>query len=369
MSGHQVDTRDGRTLSADRLLAIAAAVLPCDLHGGGGMVGDLLLDDQQRLDERTRFVARNRLDAILSATSEEIRDHAAQLLESRGEGDLAKKLRSYDGAARLLRQAPAFRDNGLVAEILDSARLDLIGADLPVQAPADADEASLLAQLVDSSDRLVSSAAVAMLSADSRRRAMNDQHGLTGADLDAETYYRLVWLVAAALRLGGDTGAQSDPIALDHALIESARRSLAAHDEGERAEASAARLAQALDAKGDRLAALMEAALADRRIILFTALFARALHVPYRRTRALLLADPEFLWVALRALDFPRETLAGIGYALSEADKRRDVERFASHIDVVMALSRDDAIRAIAPDMLDDGYRDALTALGGKERA
>ena len=69
------------------------------------------------------------------------------------------------------------------------------------------------------------------------------------------------------------------------------------------------------------------------------------------------------LWVALRAIDLPREAIARIGYALCEADPRRDLEQFADVLDWIMAVAPQEARAALAPHYLDPDYRAALQAL------
>ena len=65
-------------------------------------------------------------------------------------------------------------------------------------------------------------------------------------------------------------------------------------------------------------------------------------------------ADPR-LWLLLRSLDLPRESIARVGYSLSEADRRRDLERFADQLDIVMALTAVAATKATAALRLPPG--------------
>ena len=369
MSGHRTDPRDAQTVSAPTLLSIAAAAAS-RAPGGPGATFDLMLGDEHRLDEQTRFAAHNRLDAVIGAVEREIRDHASRLLQSRDATALVGALEAAGEAASMLRNSAALRDSGLIEEILAAVRLELIGAALPVEARDDADEESLLARLVQAPDRLVAAGALSVLGADSRRRAVADPDLLSGGDLDAEHYHRLVWLVCAAIRVSMQVPQGTDPAPADSALTQAARRSLAAHDEGERPEAAAQRLAQALAPSPSELPGLLEEALEDRRIILFTALLARAMDADYDFARELVLSPaPERLWVALRGLDLPRPTIARIGYALCEADRRHDVEHFADMIDTIMALPIDEARGASVPTKLDREYRRALAALGREEVA
>lgn len=202
-----------------------------------------------------------------------------------------------------------------------------------------------------------------MLIAESRRRG-GEGGALAGTDLPAELHHKLVWLVAAALRERHAAMAGDAIDTLDRALSEAAHRSLAAHDEGDRVEAAAMRLAAAIDAQPRELPEMLNEALGDRRVALFTALIAHALGLRHEIARELVF-DPagDRLWLALRAIDLPRTAIARIGYALSEADPRRDLESFADALDAIMGIAPDTARAALAPLRLDADYRSAMLAL------
>jgi hypothetical protein len=176
-----------------------------------------------------------------------------------------------------------------------------------------------------------------------------------------------VWWVAAATRERALADEAEAP-GLDRALAEAAIRNLAAHDEGARLEALAMRLAAALALEADELPPLLLEALRDRRLTLFVALLADALGVAYELVRELVL-DPggERLWLVLRALELPRDAVAEIGYRLSEADPRRDVEAFADQLEAIASVAPEAARAAVAPLRLHPDYRAALRALGAAE--
>jgi hypothetical protein len=188
---------------------------------------------------------------------------------------------------------------------------------------------------------------------------------LAQTELPAELHHRLVWWVAAALRERVAETYEGSIAPLDRALSDAASRSLAAYDEGDRLEAAAMRFAAAIDAQPAELPHLLVETLEDRRIVLFVALLAHALGVGYALAREIVL-DPagDRLWLALRALELTRDTIARIGYALSEADSRRDLESFADTLDVIAAIDAGEARTALAPMKLDPDYRAAVLALG-----
>jgi hypothetical protein len=97
---------------------------------------------------------------------------------------------------------------------------------------------------------------------------------------------------------------------------------------------------------------------------LFIALLGHALGVTYTLARDIVL-DPgaDRLWLGLRALDLGREPIAQIGYALCEADPRRDLEAFADTLEAITAVSAQAAREALAPLKLHPDYRAAVVAL------
>jgi len=331
-----------------------------------GTIADFFLDADARLDDRTRLMLAQVLGAIVGAIEWDIRRHAARLLVGDGAtraGEAMLKVGAGTVLERLTR-AGLLRDEDLMDELIARVRHDLIAASLPVEV-AEPDEASLLVRLAGVPDSVVASAASALLAAESRRRVANEQGHVGGSELPAELHHRLVWWVAAAIRDGLKTAARDS----DRAITDAAQRSLAAHDEGERPDAAATRLAAALDARPNELAAVLVESIGDRRLSLFVAVLAHALGIGFDQARAITL-DPEGdrLWLALRALDMDRPTIARIGLALSEADPRRDIEAFADALDAIVSIGVEDARASIAPLALNRDFRMALRALARTER-
>lgn len=320
-------------------------------------INDLLAPEDARLDDRTRAAVQELLARLVATVEGDLRLHAGRSLATRGEPDLAASL-SGDSAPVLARliEAGVIRDADFFGELIGRARLGLLADALPVAAP-EGEEASLLARLANHADRVVATNAVAVLVADSRRTPEESAPILT--ELPAELHHKLVWWIAAALREGRESAAVA------RALSDAAQRSIAAHDEGERPEAAAIRLASALDAKAAELPGLLIGALGDRRAGLFVALIGHSLGIEFGLVRDALL-DPagERLWLMLRALEMPRETIARIGLALSEADPRRDIESFADSLDTIAAIDPGKARDALAPLKLDPAFRAASLTLG-----
>ncbi len=331
-----------------------------------GTIADYFLDADARLDDRTRLMLAHVLGAIVGAIEWDIRRHAARLLAGNGAtraGEDILKAGAGTVVERLTR-AGLLRDEELMDELIARVRHDLIAASLPVEV-AEPDEASLLVRLAGVPDSVVASAASALLAAESRRRVANEQGSAGGSELPAELHHRLVWWVAAAIR----DGLRRTTRETDRAITDAAQRSLAAHDEGERPDAVATRLAGALDARPNELAAVLVEAIGDRRLSLFVAVLAHALGIAFDQARSITLEpDGDRLWLALRAIDMDRPTIARIGLALSEADPRRNIEQFADALDAIVSVAVEDARASLAPLALNRDFRVALRALARTDR-
>ncbi|MEO5867103.1 MAG: DUF2336 domain-containing protein [Sphingomonas sp.] len=328
-------------------------------------IDDFFLPDNARLDDRLRAALAIAISGMTASVDVALRQHAARLLASRDAPELAERLRAEPRTVldRLV-AAGLMRDTDLMRELIGRVRSDVLSESLPVQAPEEFDRPSLLVRLSQSDDHVIASGAMALLGAENRRRLTAPTDLPSWSDLPADLHHRLVWWVAAALREQLACVAGGALPALDHALAEAALRHIGAHDEGDRVEAVAMRLAVAIDARADELALLLVEALADRRLSLFVALIAHALGLNFGDAREIVL-DPvgDQLWPVLRALEIDRTSIARIGLALTEADPRRDVEAFADSIDEIADLAPINARAAVAPLLLHPDYRAAMLAL------
>ena len=365
MSIERRDMDAGTRRGATALLARAAVA---DVRADERLrvaIDDFFLDEDARLDDRTRVAMAAVLGDLALGIEAALRRYAARLLAARDAATLAETL-SAEAPAILERLVGSglVRDSDLMRELFGRVRQDLLADALPSDAPEDPDRASLLPRLAQQGDSVVAASAIALLSAESRRRVPPAPGQPNPSDLPAELHHRLVWWIAAALRERFAGGAGEALPLLDRALAEAALRSIAAHDEGDRLEASALRLAAALDPQANELPALLVESLADRRLSLVVALLAHALGLDYGDAREIVL-DPggERLWLLLRALELDREAIARIGLALSDADPRRDIDRFAEGLDAIVAVTPDAARHALAPLLLHRDYRAALVAL------
>ena len=350
------DVLDTRINAARRLAASADARLT-------GAIADFFLAEEARLDEQTRLTLGRVLSGVVQGIELEIRRHAARMLTGRGaEARAEQLLTGHDDVVRRLSRAGLLRDRLLIDELLAQVRCDLIAARLAPSA-ATPEQASLLVRLAEVDDGVVAAAARALLSAETRRRAAAEHGGVVTGILPAERHHQLVWWVAAAIReaqvaAGGEDGG------VDRAIVEAAQRNLAAHDEGQRPEAAAVRLAAAIDARPHEVGELLIETLGDRRLLLFIAVLGRAVDLDFEGARTIVL-EPEGdrLWLALRAAGLDRAAIARIALALADADPRRDIEAFADDLDAIVAVSAEAARSALAPLTLHHDLRLAIAAL------
>lgn len=362
MSTEVRDPDDGLLRGASLLIARAAAADERAHLRLAAAIDDFFLPEDARLDDRMRGGIAAALTALVAGVEGALTQHAGRLLVARAEPELALRLTGNPASVldRLV-AAGLLRDSDMMRELIARVRQDVIGDGLPAASPAELDAPSLLTRLANHADSVVAGAATALFAAESRRRGSIE--GAMQTDLPAELHHRLVWWVAAALRERCETsGGETNE--LDKALAEAAVRSLSAHDEGDRLEAAAMRLAVAYEASPQELPAVLVEALGDRRIALFIGVLSHAVGLDYEQGRDIVSdADAGRLWLVLRALETDRQAIARIGLALCEADPRRDLEEFADALDDIAAIPADRARAALAPLKLHPDYRAALSAL------
>ena len=337
------DIDDGRRQGASQLLARAAAALSRADRGLAQTIDDFYIDDDARLDDRTRATLAVTLAAMVAAVEGDVRHRAARSLAAAGTGAPVLD--------RLL-AAGLLRDAAMMRELIDRTRLDLLADALTNAAPDDHGAASLLARLTASADTRVAGAALAMMAADGRRRGFLDTGRLSHTELPAELHYRLVWWVAAAIDEQLPDGGASRIVA------DAALHSLGGHDESDRVEGAATRLAAAIDAHPAEFPALLTHALGDRSVALFVALLAFALRFDFAVARQLVVTGGAPLWLALRAIDLDRATIARLGLMLND-----DGEALADHLDAIIAVDPATARAALAPLALPAEFRSATAAL------
>ncbi|WP_296611215.1 DUF2336 domain-containing protein [Sphingomonas sp.] len=356
MSIDQRDWDDGARASASTLFARAAAAARHADRRLAEAIEDFFLPEDSKLDDRTRAALAATLTAIVAAVERDLRRRA--VAHSSGADSTAIQ-RIEDGAPVLDRLVGSglLRDFDMMRELIARTRQDLLVDLLPALPPDEIGSASLLARLAGSADPRVADAALAVMAAESRRRGLIDSHRLERTELPAELQHRLVWWVAAAIR------EQLGPSAADRIIAEVALRALADHDEGDRLESAAMRLAATVDPQPAELATVLRHALGDRRVALVIAFLGHALGIDYATMRQIVLDGGDQLWLALRGAGLDRATVARVGLSLCEADPRRDVEAFADQLEAIAAVTPDEARGALAPLRLHPDFRAAMAEL------
>jgi hypothetical protein len=339
--------RDGTSVDAADLFASADGA---DMHvWRGALLRDLMLPDAARLDDRQRAALQSLIRAIVKTIGVDLKSCAAQRLTQNDQVDVARGLGAMEIDWLLPDIMSALGDDeDVAAELIDRMTLDAIGERLP-------------AGLVEPTEWSghTDEIALSLRTAEARRRVMSDRPPFA-VDLPAESHVRFVWWTAAAI-----VRATTATPTLARAVAEAAERLLSTYDEGDALESQANRMAASAGLSRDELGRALDHCIDQRRIVLMVALLGHAVGIDYRVMRGLVV-DPfeSRLWLSLRALDLPREYVARLGFVLAEADQRRDVEVFADRLDMLMAVSPEEADAAIAPLRLPQPLREAIDRLG-----
>jgi len=328
-------------------------------------VADLAIADGWRLDDRTRRDIDTTIGGLVETIGSAVRRHAGRLLADR-DIDGAAVLRPVAEVMPRLAAAGLLRDRALVAILVACVRHDRIAAALPIVV-VDDETPGLLIRLAGAADPTVAAAALALLRLDGRRREAWNRGEPGPVDLPTPLHERVAWQVAAALR-GQDASAAVNR-AVDRALATATARLLADHDEAACPDAVALRLAAAIDPQPQDCTALLVAAIDDCRLDLFGALIAHRLDIAMPDMRTIVV-DPvgDRLWLALRALALDRTALARIALALADADPRRDIDGFASQLDMIAAIPAADAAAVLAPLSLPAALHVAIRATEQRPR-
>jgi hypothetical protein len=362
MSQDAKDLRGGEAGGAGGVLAQAAAAEGALRAARRAAIADYRMPLDLRIDDHARAAIDTLLRTIVGTIGGDIQGLAARAIEASGGNGTRAAIEAIDAQRVTERAAPMLIDDDEVSR----AVLTRVAADRLTQGLSPAsfdlgDAPDPLRTLAEASDRAVARRLPALIAAEGRRHGPVDQPPYA-TELPAEAQVRATWIVAAAM-------ARAIEAAHDHgeaeaAIVEGAERALTQYDESERLEAQAMRLAAAIDARGELLGDMVQHAWAQGRLMLGVALIAHAGRVAFDDMLDIV-TDPVAtrLAMACRALGLSRAVIARLGYALAEADSRRDIERFADMLDAVTALP-DDVPRAALRDMqLARGYREARAAL------
>lgn len=341
---------------AERLLADAARAS----YGGRKRVAalvDLFLPDEMRLSDYQRVTVRRFIARLVAAIEQDLRERLLTASGASFPPELSAALASarVSLALPVLERARALHDIELVSLLLARVEEQRLAARLRGRGEGGKLAEALLAE----EDERVSSAAMALLIAESRRHFVFDEPVLARTDLPADLQYRLVWWVAAALRDHMIRAHQVDHAVADAAIVEAANASLIGYDEGETLESAALRLAHIVAERGWLDDNVLRAACAEGRMALFVAMLAVRGGLDFEAARGMALPPfGERLIVLLRAIDASRETAGAIILTLGDDDAL-----LADQLDAFDRLTRERALEIVRPWRVGGGYRSAIAAL------
>ncbi len=260
----------------------------------------------------------------------------------------------------ILASSEALKDPDLIALLL--RRVEEHRLYLAAQARQRKEGRELLAELVRSRDETVSRAAMALLIGQSRRLDRFREPVIVSPELPAEIEHRLVWTVAAALRVYLITRQQIDPAEADAELAAAAASRLSSYDEGEGLEARSTQLAQRLDQLGRLDNDMVVRALDDGLLPLFLAMLATRCRLSLDAVWEVL-SDPRGNGAAflLKSAALPREQagplLLSLAHGVPGANPDDTVVRQLEAFDT---MTEDEARDAISLWKVDSAYRTAV---------
>jgi hypothetical protein len=351
MAAGPFQPRGGPSIGAQDLRAGATAAAAHARALGDAAARDLAVPEALRLDERTRAGVLGTLEAIVTRIERSL----IAAVAPQGFPGIGPTL-------PLLHAAGLATDPTLIDELLTRVRLEQLAEALPHHASDDPNRPSLLNRLAEHPAPALSTAARALLLAESRARSPEAGRW----QLPPGLHVRLLWWVAAAMRERAGSLAST---ALDEALCAAVRAEIGQVERGADAQVPGAALAlvAALDPQPHERGKLLGEALRDRRLSLFLALIAHAANIGFTDARVLVLdAGAERLLLVLHALAVPREAIAELCVTLCNADPRRDLARLADAIDLLAETDPAEGRDLIAQLWLDPDYRAARAALHGR---
>jgi uncharacterized protein (DUF2336 family) len=306
-------------------------------------MADLFLPDRLRLSEQQRAVVRGLLDKTVRAVEDELRAGLLASFEDNPGLHGALSSAHVEIAGPLLASSPALQEPELLAMLLRRAeehRLFVSGGGA----------ATLLLDLVGDENGAIAGAAMAVLVAQSRRFDRFQEPALARTELPADLQHKVVWTVAAALRLYMIRHHQVSPAAADAALCTAVGALLAGYDEGDTLEARALRLAKAAEAAGRLDSGFLTRSLLDGSLSLFIASLSIPSGLQPAAIAELLLGEGDGAVLLLRACSLQRAQAAAILLRLGPGAEARldrfDVTSEAEARDALLLWRTDAAYRA-----------------------
>jgi hypothetical protein len=355
MSDHGLGGRDG-THDPGRLLYAAGR------ERLGVALADLFLPTSQRLTEWQRVTMAGLLERLIRSIEDGIRNRLAMRF---GEGDYpeanaALTAAHVEIALPILEGSSALRDPELVNFLL--RRLEEHRLHRLTGAAGGSD--GLIAELARDKDPAVSSAAMAVFVASSRRLDRFQDPVIAKPELPQPVAHRLCWTIAAALRsyLIERHGIAVD--AVDRAVGEAVRLQLRAEGETEGLEARSLELVRNLDAAGRLDGSLIVRSLTEGALPILLACLSLKCDIPVDAAWEIV-SEPSGRGapLLLRSAGLDREQAATLLFALEPDRDERSGKGVARQVDVFTTTARRDAQSTIRFWRLDPAYRAAIVAV------
>jgi uncharacterized protein (DUF2336 family) len=316
---------------------------------------DIRLPPSLRLTEWQRATVSALVARIVRTVEDELRTSLADSIPARENEALHAALTSahVSIAGPILRRSGAHADPLLVASLIRRAEEHRLARSRA------AGETALLLELVADRDENVAEQAMAILIAHSRRSDRFSEPVAARTELAAELEHRLVWRVAAALRLYLVEQHGIAAAAADEAVVSAAERLLAGYDEGDSLEARSMRLVRRLHGQGRLDDVMVERTLSEGSLPLFLAAVAARASLGAGAAWEIAF-DPRGRGPALllRAADIAREQAAAI--LLNLASSEDEVAAQLDLFDVTPPAAARDLLRFW---QVNPGYREALAEI------
>lgn len=315
---------------------------------------DLTLPQPLRLSEWQRATVSGILGKLIRTIEDELRTSLAENPVVQPKDALHAALSSAHVAiaAPILERSGAHIERQLVAALIRRAEEHRRYRASP------RGEGGLLIELIRDSDEAIAEQAMAIVIAQSRRFDRFSEPVAARTELPAELEHRLVWRVAAALRVYMVDTHGIAPAAADEAAVAAAERLLGAYDEGDTLDARAMRLARRLHETGRLTDEVIDRALGDGALPLFLA--GLAVRAGLSQTSSWeVLSDPRGRGpvLLLKAAAVARPEAASILLSLSGAEA---VEAQVDLYDVTAAAAAREALRLW---QVNPGYREAMAEI------
>jgi uncharacterized protein (DUF2336 family) len=353
MSDHMTDHGTGGGANGD-----AARLLDAAARGRLAVaLADLFLPKRLRLSEWQRETMATLLTRLIRSIEDELRAGIAARLEGKVRPAVQGAITSthVEIALPILEASDALREPALIALLL--RRVEEHRLYRAAQAHRDRRQGNLLVELVRDGDEGIAAAAMGLLTAQSRRLDRFQEPVVASPELPAELEHRLVWTIAAALRVYLIDRHGVDPGLADEAVSLSAATRLVDYDEGEGLDARCLRLARTLNRLGRLDDQFVSRAATEGGLPLFLAAIALRCDLPVDAAWDIF-SDPRGQGPALllRGGAIAREPAVQILLAAHFDDD----EMVVRQVDLFDGVSIEEARTALRLWQIDPAYRDAI---------